>query len=213
MNWAAVYEIIGYIASALIALSLTMSSILRLRVINLVGAVFFTVYGLLIQAYPVAAVNFFIILIDLYYLVEMYRAKEYFQLLEVRPDSVYLQRFLAFYAAEIERFLPGFTYDPARSSLVLFVLRNMVPAGLFIGEQQGDVLWVTLDFVIPGYRDFKVGPFVFAQNAAEFRKRGIRAIYTPPGEPAHEKYLRRMGFQPGCEHQGAACYGLEVRSG
>ena len=64
-------HIIGYIASALVAVSLMMSSILKLRVINLVGASLFTVYGLLIGAYPVAVMNLFIVLIDLYYLRDM----------------------------------------------------------------------------------------------------------------------------------------------
>jgi hypothetical protein len=61
-----VFEIIGYVSSILIAISLMMSSILRLRIINLIGAVLFTIYGLGIRAYPVAAVNFLIVLIDLY---------------------------------------------------------------------------------------------------------------------------------------------------
>jgi hypothetical protein len=68
MDFLSVYEIIGYIASILVAVSLMMSSILKLRVINLIGAACFTVYGLLIDAYPVAVVNFIIVLIDLYYL-------------------------------------------------------------------------------------------------------------------------------------------------
>jgi hypothetical protein len=71
MNPTLAYEIIGYIASALVAVSLMMSSILKLRVINLVGAALFTVYGLLIGAYPVAVMNLFIVLIDLYYLRDM----------------------------------------------------------------------------------------------------------------------------------------------
>lgn len=71
MNPTLAYEIVGYIASALVAVSLMMSSIFRLRVINLVGAALFTVYGLLIGAYPVAAMNLFIVLIDLYYLRDM----------------------------------------------------------------------------------------------------------------------------------------------
>ena len=71
MNPTLAYEIIGYIASALVAVSLMMSSILKLRVINLVGAALFTAYGLLIGAYPVAVMNLFIVLIDLYYLRDM----------------------------------------------------------------------------------------------------------------------------------------------
>ena len=78
-------ELLGYLASVLVAVSLMMSRILRLRVINLVGSLAFTLYGVLIGAYPVAAVNAFIVLINLWYLSRMLRAKEYFRILEVEP--------------------------------------------------------------------------------------------------------------------------------
>ena len=87
MNPTLAYEIIGYIASALVAVSLMMSSILKLRVINLVGAALFTLYGLLIGAYPVAVMNLFIVLIDLYYLHEMVSLREHFTLFEVQQDD------------------------------------------------------------------------------------------------------------------------------
>jgi hypothetical protein len=72
-----IYEIIGYTASALVAISLMMSSIVKLRVINMIGAALFTLYGLLIGAYPVAVLNFTIVLIDLYYLRETIKSKVY----------------------------------------------------------------------------------------------------------------------------------------
>ena len=64
-------ELIGYLGSILVAISLMMKSLLRLRIINLIGALFFTVYGVLLGAYPVAFVNGIIVFIDLYYLVQM----------------------------------------------------------------------------------------------------------------------------------------------
>lgn len=194
------FEFIGYAASILIAVSLMMSSILRLRIINLIGAVLFTVYGLLIRAYPVAAVNFVIILIDLYYLREMLAAREYFTLLEVKPDSEYLGYFLSYHRQDILRFLPDFTFQPSPGQVIFFILRNLVPAGLVIGDlEPPDCLLVRLDYVIPGYRDFKTGRYVFGEQAAFFRLRGIRRVCSPPGSPAHRRYLERMGFQPGGE--------------
>jgi hypothetical protein len=87
MDSSLTYEIIGYIASVLVAISLTMSSILKLRVINLFGAALFTLYGLLIGAYPVAVMNLFIVLIDLYYLREMVSLREHFSLFEVQQED------------------------------------------------------------------------------------------------------------------------------
>lgn len=195
MDTRLLFELIGYAASVLIAISLTMRSVLRLRIINLVGALLFTIYGLVIRAYPVAAVNFVIVLIDLYYLAEMLRAKEYFSLLQVQPDSEYLRYFLQYHHQEIQRFLPGFDYHPGAGTLVFFILRNMIPAGLLIGREVDEgCLQVSLDFVIPGYRDFKTGSYIYRQQSEFFTSRGIRKVVSPPGSSQHEAYLRRMGF-------------------
>jgi hypothetical protein len=198
-----VVELIGYIASILVAVSLTMKSILKLRIINLAGAAVFTVYGLAIRAYPVAAVNLFIMIINLYYLSEIYRSKEYFTLLQVRPDSAYLQTFINFYESEIKKFIPDYQYGSCCEDIAYFVLRNMVPAGLFLGEiQSAGVMLVKLDFVIPGYRDFKVGRFVFDKNASHFQNKGIQRIVTDPGSQKHASYLLRMGFSPDPNNPG-----------
>lgn len=70
MQWLELY---GYLGSVLIAISLMMGNILKLRWINLVGAGTFASYGLLIQAWPVALLNGFIVLIDIVHLWQIYR--------------------------------------------------------------------------------------------------------------------------------------------
>ena len=213
MPTSLIYEIIGYLGSLLVAISLTMRSILKLRIVNLIGAAFFTVYGLLIQAYPVAAMNFFIVLIDIYYLYQMLSTREFFHLLEIRPDSEYLRAFIDYYAKDIQRFQPNFTFNPSGNMLVLFVLRNMVPAGLVLGEVRGgDCLYVQLDYAIPGYRDLKTARFVYQDKVSVLRERGIRKIFTEPGAPAHARYLERMGFQPETDPSGEIQYCLNISS-
>jgi hypothetical protein len=204
-------EALGYLASILVAVSLTMTSILRLRIVNLVGSTCFTVYGALIGAWPVAGVNFAITLINLWHLSQMTRSKEFFHLLEVQPSSEYLAEFLRFHRRDIERFLPGFEPTPAPGQTAFFVLRDMVPAGLFLAEPRGaDGLLVRADFVIPGYRDFKIGDFVFHRNADVFAKRGVRTVWSLPGNREHESYLRRLGFRAESVPSGETLYCREV---
>lgn len=64
-------EWIGYAASIAIVCSLLMSSIVKLRVINMVGALLFVWYGFLVKAYPVVISNVLIICINLYYLYQL----------------------------------------------------------------------------------------------------------------------------------------------
>ncbi|MCE9788342.1 hypothetical protein [Shewanella chilikensis] len=73
MDTINIWEWVGYLASVVVAISLMMSNIKRLRWWNLLGAALFVAYGVAIAAYPVALVNFFIVLIDAYYLVKLYR--------------------------------------------------------------------------------------------------------------------------------------------
>ena len=195
-------ELLGYVASVLVAISLMMSSLLRLRLINLVGAIAFVIYGLLIGAYPIVAVNSIIVLVNLYFLYRIFTSKEYFKLLEVGSTSAYLQYFLTFYKSEIEHFIPDYRFAPSEKQLIIFVLRDMVPAGLFIGERnEHGEFHIFLDFVIPSYRDFKIGNYLYYQSGF-FQQHHIRKLMSTPHNSDHAKYLQRMGFQQETDQSG-----------
>jgi hypothetical protein len=129
MSTHVLLEGFGYLASVLVAISLMMRSIVRLRWINLVGAACFTAYGILISAYPVAALNFAIVLINVYFLWKTHRTKEAFAVVEMPANSPYLAEFLRFHATDIRRFQPAFRFDPTATQHVLLALRDLVPAG------------------------------------------------------------------------------------
>ncbi|HZJ24921.1 MAG TPA: hypothetical protein VFD54_16505, partial [Anaerolineales bacterium] len=137
-------ELIGYLGSILVAISLMMRSLLRLRIINLMGALFFTIYGVLLGAYPVAFLNGLIVCIDLYYLIQMWRQKDFFTFLEVSPKSEYLRTFVEFYKKDILGIIPSYTHKPEEDLLCFFILRNMMPAGLFIAKVQAEEAHVQL---------------------------------------------------------------------
>ena len=69
-------EIMGYVASIMVAISLTMKDIVKLRILNFIGCAFFVVYGLMIGAMPVVATNMFISCVNVYFLVKMHKRKE-----------------------------------------------------------------------------------------------------------------------------------------
>jgi len=69
-------EIMGYAASIMVAISLTMKDIVKLRVLNFIGCTLFSAYGLMIDALPVVATNSFIAVVNVYFLVKMYQEKK-----------------------------------------------------------------------------------------------------------------------------------------
>jgi GNAT superfamily N-acetyltransferase len=189
-------QILGYTASLIIATSLLMRSIVRLRLINLIGAATFSVYGFLIGAYPVGILNLLTTSINIVQLVRLQRRREIFRILEISRESPYLRYFLHFQADDIRRFYPRFEYDEAETGLVLLVLRDLVPAGMLLGSIRDETFEVHLDYVVPQYRDLKVGRFLFSDEASFFRNRGIRQILSPADTEAHASYLTRLGFEP-----------------
>lgn len=69
-------EWLGYAASVLVGISLLMGDMRRLRVINLLGCLLFTVYGLMIEAFPVAVMNLFGAGVNIYHLLRLRGAKD-----------------------------------------------------------------------------------------------------------------------------------------
>jgi GNAT superfamily N-acetyltransferase len=188
-------EWIGYLASVLVLVSLLMSSIVRLRWINLAGSIIFSLYGFLIGALPVGFMNLGIVLINAYYLVKIYGTREYFHIMPIGKDSAYLTHFLAFYRDEIQRFFAQNDYRTGGDVIGFFILRNMVPAGIFLAHPTApDTLEVDLDFVIPEYRDFKIGHFLFVEQKRYFLDQGYSTLTTCALNEKHGRYLERMGF-------------------
>lgn len=196
MTASTIHLIVGYLGSAFVVTSLAMRSILRLRIVGLAGAVTFTVYGVLIDAWPVVLTNVVIVVIHSHYLREILTAREYFRILEVRQESQYLKYFLESHSQEIEAIWPGFSFEPSHRLLTLFILRDLVPAGLFIAEiEDEETICLQLDFAIPGYRDFKIGKYLYERGT--LFERGFRRVVVEIGSGADEEYLRRLGFLPG----------------
>ena len=62
-------EIFGYIGTMLVLISMMMSSLAKLRIINVFGSVISMIYSLLISAYPIVFLNLGISLINVYKLI------------------------------------------------------------------------------------------------------------------------------------------------
>jgi hypothetical protein len=209
MDLSFFYELIGYAGSLLIAFSLSMKSLQRLRIVNMVGASFFVIYGILIKAPPIALLNTLTFAVNAYNLWRMWQRRDYFTLMQVRADSAYLKRFLEFYRKEISEFIPTYQFKPDDMQVVVFILRNMMPVGLVIVKPEGEEARIFLDFVIPGYRDFRAGKFLLEESAEFYRQQGILRLSTATGSVKHETYLKRMGFH--LEADGRYYYELPTR--
>lgn len=76
MNTAILIEIFGYIGSALVVISMLMTSIVKLRVINMIGSVISGIYAVICGAFPLAFMNACLIIINLYNLIKLKKEKK-----------------------------------------------------------------------------------------------------------------------------------------
>jgi len=193
-------ELVGYLASALIVVSLAMTSVVRLRIISLAGSITFVIYGALINSVPIIITNALIAVINIWYLRKEFASgtaggvdlgASY-----IRADSPFLADFVAFHLVDIHRFQPEFHVPTGDDIVTLLLTRDGLPAGLVIGRRSGSTLTVDLDYVLGPYRDSRLGRWLYGPGADVFRRHGITELRSAGTTDVHRKYLQRVGFQP-----------------
>jgi hypothetical protein len=193
-------EVIGYLASALVVVSLSMTSVVRLRIISLVGSVTFVVYGVLIDSAPIIITNASIAAINVWFLRKEFASGTSggvdLGVSHIRPDSPFLHDFVQFHLHDIHRFQPDFEMPTGDDLLTLLLTRDGLPAGLLIGRRRDSTLTVDLDYVLGPYRDSRLGRWLYGPGAEVFRADGITAVRSAGSTDTHRRYLERIGFHP-----------------
>jgi hypothetical protein len=186
-------ELVGYAASALVVLALTMPSVVRLRTISLCGAITFLVYGVLIGSVPIMITNVCIATINVWFLSRELGGRRDLGVVVVPPDSPFLTDFLLHHAADIRKFQPEYDSDD-EITFAMVLTRDGLPAGVVLGDHDADTLDVTLDYVLPAYRDSRLGYWMYGRGASVFRTEGFTRITAGAGNETHQHYLERVGF-------------------
>jgi hypothetical protein len=193
-NWV---EWLGYLASLVVLVSLAMSSIARLRWLNLTGCLLFACYGYLIAVWPVVAMNLAIAAINGWFLYRLYRSDEAFALVPATIGSGYFKHFLAANRSAIE--LRTELAALNAGEMAFWLLRDNNTAGLVVARDAGDgLLEILLDYVTPKYSDFKLGRFFYQRQHRQLLAAGFRCVlaHAPAADVEHRRYLRNMGFRP-----------------
>lgn len=186
----------GYAASVLLAISLLVTNDIKFRWLNTWGCVCFIIYGILIEAFPIILTNTILFLINSFYLVKIYNAREDFDLIEFKGNERLVYKFLSFYKEDIEKYFPKYIHHENDANLKFVVLRDLVIANIFIAQidENGNAI-IKLNYTVAKYRDFKVGRFIFNRDQKFLISKGVRAlVYGEVLNPRHAKFIRRMGF-------------------
>lgn len=197
-------SIMGYVASLLLAISLMVNNDLKFRWLNTFGCLSFIVYGVLINAMPVILTNSLLLLINIVYLVKLYRAVEIFDLIEFTGNESLVNKFLQFHHDDIQKYFPGYQTNAEPGYLRFVVLRDLVIANMFVAKIDADGnAEVLLNYTVPKYRDYKVGKFIFDREKKFMLSKGVsQVIYQTVANKRHLAFLKVMGFRETNEGSG-----------
>ena len=197
-------EIVGYLASALIVLSLAMRSVVRLRTVSLIGSIVFVAYGVAIMAIPVIIANAAIALINIWYLRKELTASTPIAAVPIESDAPFLRDFVGANAIEITNSQPDYHSSP-RYSFVRLLTRDGLPAGVFMAEPSGTELQIKLDYVTPAFRDSRIATWLFGPGKATFTDEGFQRLVAHAHTTVHRNYLEMVGF-----HREGSAYVLDL---
>lgn len=192
-----IVPVLGYAASILLAISLLVTNDIKFRWLNTWGCICFIVYGILIHAFPIILTNTILFLINVFYLVKIYNAKEDFELIEFKGGEKLVYKFLSFYKDDIAKYFPAYVHEENANNLQFVVLRDLVIANIFVArlDNNGSAI-VELNYTVPEYRDYKVGRFIFNNEQKFLISKGVRSIIYPDvTNKQHEKFIKVMGFK------------------
>lgn len=189
MNWL---EAAGYLGSGLVLVSFLMTSVVKLRIVNMIGSLISCIYALIIRSYPLAFMNFALILINLYFLWKARRVSDrHYAILPVKASDSILQYLLQLYKEDIYTSFPALSIDPDTVDTAFLLLCEESPAGVVLGNRAEDHLHILLDYSLPKYRDYSLGRFLHQALPRE----GIRHLLFNGPTEHHIKYLQKMGYE------------------
>ncbi|MCI8796590.1 MAG: YgjV family protein [Dorea sp.] len=192
MEMSMIIEMVGYLGSILVVVSMLMSSVIKLRVINTIGSGVFAAYALIIHSYPTALMNFCLVAINVYNLVKLSKKDQNYDMIDAKNDDRLLNYLLDYYRRDIEKYFPGFTEHSSLSNKAYIVFCGGNPAGVLLGKEKcPGVIDVTLDYSVPVYRDCSVGAYLYSKLPAK----GIHTlVYSGKSSESHRAYLTKMEF-------------------
>jgi hypothetical protein len=202
-------DALGWAGSALLVYSVLQSRMLRLRVLNLAASLALVAFNAIIGVWPMVAMNAALCLINAWFAVSLVRQRRRgsaFEWVGAAPDDPFVGRFLAHHGEDVAEFFPVARDLPAALATVsapdtvcALVLHGDVTVGLVVAtaddSTQGGRWRLLVDYVIPGYRDYTAGSFIYSP-AGPFAAHGASRVVAGPELASVRTYLGHAGFAP-----------------
>ena len=185
-------ELFGYFGSMLVVVSMLMTSVKKLRIVNTTGSVIFMIYALIIRSYPTALMNFCLVMINIWQLIQLGKKERHFQLIKVSAGEGMMKYLLEHYREDILKYFPDAEAEVSGDCDQAYIVTcDTIPAGLLLGnETKKGTVRIIIDYATPAYRDASVGKYLY-RHLMEY---DINKLVFSSRSQGHEEYMKEMGF-------------------
>ncbi len=135
-------EIFGYLGTILVILSMMMTSLKKLRVFNISGAIISTIYSIIYNAWPIVIMNLCLIIINMYHLIIDNRS--YYKIIKVNNNDQSLIFFINKNIDNINKIYPDFNSNNFYNNEIYLIYYNNKNIGIIIGEKNNNIFNIKL---------------------------------------------------------------------
>ena len=191
-NWPTIsLEAFGYLGTALVLTSMMMTSVNKLRIVNMAGSVVSMIYAALCNTWPVALLNLGLFTINAVQLSRLHKHKTSFKVVETNVNDSNVKYFLEYYLNDIKVYFPDFDSSACENMKTFVVYEGAEAIGILVGKQNGNEIDIVLDYVSTKYRDRSVAKFLFG-HLKDYGIENLSAMSTSVKK--HNEYLLAMDF-------------------
>lgn len=184
-------EILGYIGTILVILSMMMTSMGKLRIINICGNMATLIYSLCHGAWAVAVMNSCIVVINVIHIViSCRRARECFYY-RVNSNEVAVSVFFSAHERDIGKYSPALRTLVYSGEDVNMIYLSGEAIGIVVTRQEEATLRILGEYIIPEKRNTETGKALLKI----LKQQGNTKLNADVGSKAHDKYLLKLGFK------------------
>ena len=177
------FEIIGYSGTILVILSMMMTSLIKLRVINMCGSIFSMIYAIISNTLPIVLMNGALFIINLIQLIRSLNRDLNFSYKKVSTNELCFKHFIEVYINDITKYFKDLIFIGMEEVYLVFIDTELV--GILVGTTKKDTFDVLVDYAIPKYRDMSIGKYLYPI----LKKYNVSKIIQKNNCNQHIKYL------------------------
>ncbi len=144
-------ELFGYVGTVMVVVSMLMTSITKLRIINMCGSVISTIYSIIVGAWPIVVMNTCIFAINMYHVISALKNKSELICVRVGASDGSLQHFISLYEDGIKEKFPEYSFNIDENSDIYIIYRQNLAISFFAGKREAESYNLNIGYSLPGY--------------------------------------------------------------